>query len=495
MGVNTYTSRLLWDALTSIVQANRIPKPSDLGPATARVRDALLAVGSETPDNVNLVKHIEFGAIADGSEPVTWLGPMISGKPILLSDIVWALEEEAIPPSVRESIPSLSEEEWSAAIRIIVLILTALERPVRETGTDTVNPFFADAPHHDDDIPAPQMTEPEPSPAATRDILDIERPVLTQYVETRHFADGAPRAEPDPVFYERPVVERPVAERENLVSTVRTHTERPVQVEREKREVAPPTERVPLKKKLVRLSDITPEKIDEMWNDGDRPSPQRRPPVARAPDRRDRDERSNADTERRYRTGDRQEIDEPEEFDRPERSRARHREEFEEPEDFDRADRSRVRHRDEFEEPDVFENPERRRTREPEVYERPEDFERIERYGAGDHPDIAPDDTEYLDDPRDYENDRDEPSEIEPTARSKTPEGEGMENAPRSMRGRKARRDVPDDDETEVEDLDLSLDDVRPGSINDIWDSREIDLGDAAKRYESYYNNKKPKNR
>ncbi len=416
MGVNTYTSRLLWDALTSIVQANRIPKPSDLGPATARVRDALLAVGSETPDNVSLVQHIEFGAIADGSEPVTWLGPMISGKSILLSDIVWALEEEAIPHCVRESIPSLSEEEWSAAIRIIVLILTALERPVRETGTDTVNPFFAQAPKPDNEIRAEPEIVPDTTPVK-RDILDIERPILTQYVETRHFSEVDPRVEREPVPSVRPVVERsvelPKVERPAAVSTVRTHSERPVPEERSGHDHDVVPERIPLKKKLVRLSDISPEKIDEMWNDGDRPSPSRRAPVPRTIERGQRDE---------YPV-----------------------------------------------------------------------FGRDDSYGESE-----PVEPEYQDELSDYPDDSEEPSDFSERPDPVRRDYDDLENAPRSMRGRKARRETPEDDDRHVsddEDLDLSLDDVRPGSINDIWDSREIDLGDAAKRYESYYNDTKPKKR
>lgn len=116
--------RLFRDALAAGSTAENFPSDTALSRLTEEIREALLAFGSETPDNLACAQRIEYGvSIADGTA-----GLQITGSAVPLTDIAWALEEMPLPSSVREAIPALSDADWDAATRLIALILLSFER-------------------------------------------------------------------------------------------------------------------------------------------------------------------------------------------------------------------------------------------------------------------------------------------------------------------------------------------------------------------------------
>ncbi|MEU1184585.1 pentapeptide repeat-containing protein [Streptomyces sp. NPDC005820] len=96
---------------------------------TTAFRKALLTAGSETPDNLACVRHLEYGTVPGPSyapERET-SGLKITGTDILVSDVARRIEDTPIPASVAEGFPELTTEQWSAATRVITLLLSALE--------------------------------------------------------------------------------------------------------------------------------------------------------------------------------------------------------------------------------------------------------------------------------------------------------------------------------------------------------------------------------
>jgi hypothetical protein len=76
--------------------------------ATSRLRQALLDAGSETPDNLAAAARVEYGP----------QGLAVAGRS--LCDLVNQAEGMAPPPGV-------SQPDWDAALRVIVLLLADLE--------------------------------------------------------------------------------------------------------------------------------------------------------------------------------------------------------------------------------------------------------------------------------------------------------------------------------------------------------------------------------
>jgi hypothetical protein len=88
-------------------------------------REALLLFGSHTDDNCLSAKQIELIPHNDGHVAELALSVVPSG--ITLSDIIYAVESLPLPDQVAKDLPTLSEAEWSAAMRVIVLILKSFE--------------------------------------------------------------------------------------------------------------------------------------------------------------------------------------------------------------------------------------------------------------------------------------------------------------------------------------------------------------------------------
>jgi len=88
----------------------------------ANLRSAIIDFASETPDNLNCLNHIEVAAVDSTSPSIK-----IIDKSIRLSDIAHALEDAALPPSLKTALPNLTQKEWEAFARITTLIYASLE--------------------------------------------------------------------------------------------------------------------------------------------------------------------------------------------------------------------------------------------------------------------------------------------------------------------------------------------------------------------------------
>jgi hypothetical protein len=86
-----------------------------------RVRAALLAFGSETPDNVSCTDRIEVGHVDDIR------GLKLRNQNILLSELACELEDAPVPQTVKAAFPDITGEDWSAFVRLTTLLYISLE--------------------------------------------------------------------------------------------------------------------------------------------------------------------------------------------------------------------------------------------------------------------------------------------------------------------------------------------------------------------------------
>jgi hypothetical protein len=118
------------DRFFAILRAIAGAKPGTADPVelTARLRDELLRLGSRGDDNVRATDLLEVGPVdVLGSPEKQRLGLRLRGSKTALADLFWSVEEEPVPRAVREANPAITEFEWQAAARALVLLLSALE--------------------------------------------------------------------------------------------------------------------------------------------------------------------------------------------------------------------------------------------------------------------------------------------------------------------------------------------------------------------------------
>lgn len=99
---------------------------------TAAFRSALLDYGSHTPDNVAAIERIEIGPLEDETSAQT-TGLRLASTGASLATILNVLEDAPIPPAVAESLPNLTPDDYESALRVVTLLLTAIEN--RSTPT------------------------------------------------------------------------------------------------------------------------------------------------------------------------------------------------------------------------------------------------------------------------------------------------------------------------------------------------------------------------
>jgi hypothetical protein len=102
----------------------RLPEMSD-----ALMR-SFLDFGSETKDNLGCAAHVDYGSAEDALSN-QHIGLRLKEKAILLSDLMNVVESLPLPDLVQAEFPSLTEEEWSAGLRMITMVMIALEHKMR----------------------------------------------------------------------------------------------------------------------------------------------------------------------------------------------------------------------------------------------------------------------------------------------------------------------------------------------------------------------------
>jgi hypothetical protein len=76
---------------------------------------------------VSCVEHLEIGQRRGGSSgPRRQRGIKVRPRPIMVADIVHALEGRRMPAAIRREFPALTQAEWDASLRFVTLLLLSL---------------------------------------------------------------------------------------------------------------------------------------------------------------------------------------------------------------------------------------------------------------------------------------------------------------------------------------------------------------------------------
>ena len=114
------TRKALLDVLNRIADAPNSNSSSDI--LTQDLRRAFCDFGSETPDNLNCASRICVGAVGPD------VGLKFRRHPVLFADVAHVLEDEPIPPAVKECYPELEPDDWNAFTRLTTLFYSLLTR-------------------------------------------------------------------------------------------------------------------------------------------------------------------------------------------------------------------------------------------------------------------------------------------------------------------------------------------------------------------------------
>ncbi len=114
------TEEMMVDAIKSLVAGQ--------GACETRVsqfREAFLAFGSETPDNLDAADHLDVLTVKGETGPATRYSKH------LLQDIAWKLEDLQLPERLAADFPEFSEREWAAFTRLVTMLFCLLT-PTRD---------------------------------------------------------------------------------------------------------------------------------------------------------------------------------------------------------------------------------------------------------------------------------------------------------------------------------------------------------------------------
>ncbi|WP_322780092.1 hypothetical protein [Frankia sp. Cas4] len=120
--------------LSSLVSIARQPStlPSELN---EEFRRALLDFGSMTDDNVSAVDRVLIQR-TNGNDPSV-IALTVGANAVPLASVTNSAEGSDIPAGVRGDFPELEQADWDAVLRVVTMILTALEsEPLLETGPE-----------------------------------------------------------------------------------------------------------------------------------------------------------------------------------------------------------------------------------------------------------------------------------------------------------------------------------------------------------------------
>lgn len=110
-------------ALLSEFKSNPAP---DTDHYSRVLKKVLLDFGSETPDNLSAVKLVDVGAFKYTQLEQNG-GLRLAITQTALTDVLNALEGAPIPAQLKEAMPTLTQAEFDAVLRVAVLTLAAFE--------------------------------------------------------------------------------------------------------------------------------------------------------------------------------------------------------------------------------------------------------------------------------------------------------------------------------------------------------------------------------
>jgi hypothetical protein len=95
---------------------------------STQLMEAFLEFGSQTDDNLNCYRHIEYGLVPRAvCRPKETYGLKLRGKDILVSDVIHLIEDLDLPDGIKEQFPDLTRNEWAAITRMATMMLIAFE--------------------------------------------------------------------------------------------------------------------------------------------------------------------------------------------------------------------------------------------------------------------------------------------------------------------------------------------------------------------------------
>jgi hypothetical protein len=98
------------------------------GKGSTQLMETFLEFGSQTDDNLNCYRHIEYGLVpGETCRPKETYGLKLKGTNILVSDVIHLIEDLDLPVHIKEEFPSITENEWAAVTRMATMILIAFE--------------------------------------------------------------------------------------------------------------------------------------------------------------------------------------------------------------------------------------------------------------------------------------------------------------------------------------------------------------------------------
>lgn len=96
--------------------------------ASRLLLDAFLDYGSETRDNVRCAENIEYALCKRNRGPAYVRGLKIKDSELLISDIIWYLEDERVYDYLAKQFPDLTMDQIEASLRMATMVLSALEK-------------------------------------------------------------------------------------------------------------------------------------------------------------------------------------------------------------------------------------------------------------------------------------------------------------------------------------------------------------------------------
>ena len=124
-----------WEATRrAFVELGTAPlTPDGLAAATAKLRQAIVMLGLGTPDNRTAVDLVAYCSTegrerADAPDTFPSAALRLTTKDVCLTSVLHAMEGSDIHPNVRTAFPGITQDEWDAMMRVILMILTSIER-------------------------------------------------------------------------------------------------------------------------------------------------------------------------------------------------------------------------------------------------------------------------------------------------------------------------------------------------------------------------------
>lgn len=96
--------------------------------ANSTLLDAFLEFGSETKDNIRCTENIEYGLCEKTRGGAQARGLKIKDTDIMISDIIWYLEDERVYEYLAKQFPDLNKDQIEGSLRMATMVLSAFEK-------------------------------------------------------------------------------------------------------------------------------------------------------------------------------------------------------------------------------------------------------------------------------------------------------------------------------------------------------------------------------